>query len=83
MSAQASWAATAPRGRGEILRRAYEAIVADVDDLALLMTLGMGKSVAESRGEVLYAAEFFRWFAEEAVRIGGRFATAPDAAPAS
>ena len=72
------WAATAPRARGEILRRAYEAIVAQVDELALLMTLEMGKSVAESRGEVLYAAEFFRWFSEEAVRIGGRFATAPD-----
>ena len=52
--------------------------MAQVDELALLMTLEMGKSVAESRGEVLYAAEFFRWFSEEAVRIGGRFATAPD-----
>jgi succinate-semialdehyde dehydrogenase / glutarate-semialdehyde dehydrogenase len=78
VAVQASWAATAPRERGEILRRAYEAIVADVDDLALLMTLEMGKSVAESRGEILYAAEFFRWFSEEAVRIGGRFSTAPD-----
>ena len=78
VAAQASWAATAPRERGEVLRRAYEAIVAQVDELALLMTLEMGKSVAESRGEVLYAAEFFRWYGEEAVRIGGRFSTAPD-----
>jgi succinate-semialdehyde dehydrogenase / glutarate-semialdehyde dehydrogenase len=78
VAASRSWAATAPRVRGEILRRAYEAIVAQVDELALLMTLEMGKSVAESRGEILYAAEFFRWFSEEAVRIGGRFATAPD-----
>jgi succinate-semialdehyde dehydrogenase/glutarate-semialdehyde dehydrogenase len=78
VAAQASWAATAPRERGEILRRAYEAIVVDVNQLALLMTLEMGKSVAESRVEILYAAEFFRWFSEEAVRIGGRFSTAPD-----
>lgn len=75
---QTSWARTAPRERGEILRRAFETIVDRVDDLALLMTLEMGKSLAESRAEVLYAAEFFRWFSEEAVRIGGRFATSPD-----
>jgi succinate-semialdehyde dehydrogenase / glutarate-semialdehyde dehydrogenase len=71
--AQAEWAASAPRDRGEILRRAYEAIVAQTDDLALLMTLEMGKSVAESRAEIAYAAEFFRWFSEEAVRIHGRY----------
>ncbi|MGO9763439.1 MAG: NAD-dependent succinate-semialdehyde dehydrogenase [Solirubrobacteraceae bacterium] len=71
--AQAEWAAHAPRERGEILRRAYEAIVAQAEDLALLMTLEMGKSVAESRAEIGYAAEFFRWFAEEAVRIHGRY----------
>jgi succinate-semialdehyde dehydrogenase / glutarate-semialdehyde dehydrogenase len=70
---QAGWAATAPRERGEILRRAYEAIVARSDELALLMTLEMGKSVAESRAEIAYAAEFFRWFSEEAVRIHGRY----------
>jgi len=70
---QAEWAATAPRERGEILRRAYEAIVEQTDDLALLMTLEMGKSVAESRSEIAYAAEFFRWFSEEAVRIHGRY----------
>jgi succinate-semialdehyde dehydrogenase/glutarate-semialdehyde dehydrogenase len=70
---QAEWAAWAPRERGEILRRAYEAIVAQSDDLALLMTLEMGKALAESRAEIAYAAEFFRWFSEEAVRIHGRY----------
>ena len=71
--AQAEWAAHPPRERGEILRRAYEAIVEKADELALLMTLEMGKSVAESRAEITYAAEFFRWFSEEAVRIHGRY----------
>ena len=71
--AQAAWAAHAPRERGEILRRAYEAIVARAEELALLMTLEMGKAVAESRAEIAYAAEFFRWFSEEAVRIHGRY----------
>ena len=70
---QADWAAHPPRERGEILRRAYEAIVENTEDLALLMTLDMGKSVAESRAEITYAAEFFRWFSEEAVRIHGRY----------
>ena len=70
---QAEWAACAPRERGEILRRAYEALVAQSEDLALLMTLEMGKAVAESRAEIAYAAEFFRWFSEEAVRIHGRY----------
>ena len=70
---QAEWAASAPRDRGEILRRAYEAIVEQTDDLALLMTLEMGKALAESRAEIAYAAEFFRWFSEEAVRIHGRY----------
>jgi succinate-semialdehyde dehydrogenase/glutarate-semialdehyde dehydrogenase len=71
--AQGEWAVHPPRERGEILRRAYEAIVAQTDDLALLMTLEMGKSLAESRAEIAYAAEFFRWFSEEAVRIHGRY----------
>ncbi len=71
--AQAEWGVSAPRERGEILRRAYEAIVEHTDRLALLMTLEMGKSVAESRAEIAYAAEFFRWFSEEAVRIHGRY----------
>jgi succinate-semialdehyde dehydrogenase/glutarate-semialdehyde dehydrogenase len=71
--AQAEWAASAPRERGEILRRAYEAIVAQTDELALLMTLEMGKALSESRAEIAYAAEFFRWFSEEAVRVHGRY----------
>jgi succinate-semialdehyde dehydrogenase/glutarate-semialdehyde dehydrogenase len=75
VDAQAEWGATPPRERGEILRRAYETVVERADDLALLMTLEMGKPVAESHAEVLYAAEFFRWFAEEAVRIEGRYTT--------
>jgi succinate-semialdehyde dehydrogenase/glutarate-semialdehyde dehydrogenase len=76
--AQASWAATAPRFRAEILRSAYELIMARQDDLALLMTLEMGKPVAESKGEVAYAAEFFRWFSEEAVRMKGEYYRSPD-----
>jgi succinate-semialdehyde dehydrogenase/glutarate-semialdehyde dehydrogenase len=80
VAAQAGWAATAPRDRGEILRRAFELITARIDDLALLMTLEMGKTVAESKAEITYAAEFFRWFAEEAVRISGRYSTAPNGA---
>jgi succinate-semialdehyde dehydrogenase/glutarate-semialdehyde dehydrogenase len=76
--AQAGFAAMAPRARGEILRRAYDAMMANVDDLALIMTLEMGKPLAESKGEVAYAAEFFRWFSEEAVRIDGGYATAPN-----
>jgi succinate-semialdehyde dehydrogenase / glutarate-semialdehyde dehydrogenase len=71
--AQAQWAATAPRERGEILRRAYEALTERIDELALLMTLEMGKAVAESRAEISYAAEFLRWFSEEAVRVHGRY----------
>ena len=76
--AQQGFAAMPPRERGEILRRAYEVIMARIDDLALLMTLEMGKPVAESKGEITYAAEFFRWFAEEAVRIDGGYAVAPN-----
>jgi succinate-semialdehyde dehydrogenase/glutarate-semialdehyde dehydrogenase len=75
---QAEWAAHPPRERGEILRRSFETIVERIDDLALLMTLEMGKPVAESKAEITYAAEFFRWFSEEAVRIEGRFAKAPN-----
>jgi succinate-semialdehyde dehydrogenase / glutarate-semialdehyde dehydrogenase len=78
VAAQADWAAHPPRERGEILRRAFEAINDRSDELALLMTLEMGKPVAESRAEIAYAAEFFRWFAEEAVRIDGRYGVAPN-----
>jgi len=72
VAAQASFAAMAPRERGEILRRAYEIMMDRIDDLALVMTLEMGKPLAEAKGEITYAAEFFRWFAEEAVRNAGR-----------
>ena len=74
---QESWAATPARERGEILRSVFETIIAKADDIATLMTLEMGKVVAESLGEVKYGAEFFRWFAEEAVRIHGRFTPSP------
>src|SRR5829696_1214328 len=67
----AAWAAHPPRERGEILRRAFEALNDRADELALLMTLEMGKPLAESKAEIAYAAEFFRWFAEQAVRIDG------------
>ena len=77
VAAQESWAATDPRERGEILRKAFELITARADDFALLMTLEMGKPLAEARGEVTYGAEFFRWFSEEAVRIAGRYSVAP------
>src|SRR6202789_4444380 len=80
VEAAPAWAAYAPRERGEILRRAFETIVARADDLALLMTLEMGKPLAESRSEIVYGAEFLRWFSEEAVRIDGRFSTAPNGA---
>jgi succinate-semialdehyde dehydrogenase/glutarate-semialdehyde dehydrogenase len=74
---QETWAATPARERGEVLRSVFETIIAKADDIATLMTLEMGKVVAESLGEVKYGAEFFRWFAEEAVRIGGRYTPSP------
>ena len=80
VAAQPDWAATPPRDRGEILRAAFERISERADDFATLMTLEMGKTLAESRGEVTYGAEFFRWFSEEAVRIHGRWSTAPNGA---
>jgi succinate-semialdehyde dehydrogenase/glutarate-semialdehyde dehydrogenase len=81
--AQRDWARTAPRQRSELLRTAYEALLARTEELALLMTLEMGKPLDEARGEVRYAAEFMRWFSEEAVRIDGGYATAPDGAKRS
>ncbi|MBC7594998.1 MAG: NAD-dependent succinate-semialdehyde dehydrogenase [Kineosporiaceae bacterium] len=80
VAAQESWAATPPRDRGEILRKAFELITDRADDLAMLMTLEMGKPLKESKTEIAYASEFFRWFAEEAVRISGRFSMAPNGA---
>jgi succinate-semialdehyde dehydrogenase / glutarate-semialdehyde dehydrogenase len=80
VAAQADWARTAPRDRGELLRAAYEKITERAEEFAMLMTLEMGKTLAESRGEVTYGAEFFRWFSEEAVRISGRWSTAPNGA---
>ncbi len=77
-AAQAAWGAHPPRERGEILRRAFEEIIERADELALLMTLEMGKAVAESRAEIVYAAEFLRWFSEEASRIHGRYAIPPN-----
>jgi succinate-semialdehyde dehydrogenase/glutarate-semialdehyde dehydrogenase len=77
VDAAEAWAATEPRARGEILRRAFELLHQRAEDFALLMTLEMGKPLAESRGEVAYGAEFFRWFSEEAVRIAGRYSVAP------
>ena len=79
-AAQAEWAAHPPRERGEILRRAFEEMTERADELALLMTLEMGKAVKESKAEIAYAAEFLRWNAEQAVRIDGRFSTAPNGA---
>ena len=76
--AQVDWAKHPPRERGEILRRAFETITERIDELALLMTLEMGKPIADSKAEISYAAEFFRWYSEQAVRIDGRYAIAPD-----
>src|ERR1700759_3087599 len=75
--AQPGSAGTAPRERGEILRAVFEKITERAEDIATLMTLEMGKVLPESMGEVRYGAEFFRWFAEEAVRIAGRFTPSP------
>jgi succinate-semialdehyde dehydrogenase/glutarate-semialdehyde dehydrogenase len=77
---QAEWAATPPNERGEILWRAFELLNERADDLALLMTLEMGKSVAESKAEIAYSAEFFRWFSGEALRIDGNYKVAGNAA---
>ncbi|MEV8372268.1 NAD-dependent succinate-semialdehyde dehydrogenase [Kribbella sp. NPDC056861] len=71
------WAATAPRARAEILRRAYELIAADIDQLSALITSENGKSEADARAEVLYSAEFFRWYSEEAVRTEGGYGSSP------
>ena len=77
-AAQESWASTAPRIRGEILRRAFDLLQERKEEFALLMTLEMGKPLAEARGEVAYGGEFLRWFSEEAVRISGRYGSNPE-----
>ncbi len=78
VAAQDGWAATAPRVRGEILRGAFDLLQERADEFALLMTLEMGKPLAEARSEVAYGGEFLRWFSEEAVRIGGHYGVNPE-----
>jgi succinate-semialdehyde dehydrogenase / glutarate-semialdehyde dehydrogenase len=80
VAAQADWAASAPNDRSEILRSAYEALNDRADELATLMSLEMGKSVAESKGEIVYAADFFRWNAGEALRSDGYYKTSGNGA---
>ena len=77
VEAQRAWAEFSPRGRAEVLRAVYEKITARTDEFARTMTKEMGKPLAEAKGEVAYGAEYFRWFAEEAVRIPGRLGRAP------
>ncbi len=72
-----TWSKTAPRIRGEILRKAFEIMVTEADRLAEIISKENGKVLSDAKGEILYAAEFFRWFSEEAVRINGEFRTAP------
>ena len=76
--AQAEWGKSTPRERADILRRAYELVIASTDRLAAIMTAEMGKPLAEAKGEVAYGAEMLRWFSEEAVRIGGDHTTSVD-----
>ena len=80
VAAQAGWAATSPNERSEILYRAFTTMQERSGELALLMTLEMGKALSESKGEIAYAAEFFRWFSGEALRIDGYFKTAGNGA---
>ena len=75
---QSSWSKVAPRERGEILRRAFELIRERAEEFATLISLEMGKPIAEARGEVAYGNEFLRWFSEEAVRISGRYGSSPE-----
>ena len=75
---QATWAKVAPRERGEILRRTFELVRERSEEFATLISLEMGKPIAEARGEVAYGNEFLRWFSEEAVRITGRYGSSPE-----
>jgi len=77
-NAQAKWAKTSPRERSEILRLTFELVRARSEEFAMLISLEMGKPLAEARGEVTYGNEFLRWFSEEAVRITGRFGSLPE-----
>ena len=79
-AAQPDWAARPPRERGEVLRKAFELMIERKEELAFLMSLEMGKSLTDARGEVVYAAEFFRWYSEEAVRVGGEVRMSPSGA---
>jgi succinate-semialdehyde dehydrogenase/glutarate-semialdehyde dehydrogenase len=76
--AQADWAKTSPRFRADILKAAFDRVIEMADDFAVLMSIEMGKTFAEAKGEVMYGAEFLRWFSEEATRVSGRFGAAPD-----
>ena len=76
-SAFPTFAKMPARARGEILRKAFEIMIAEADDLARLVSRENGKVFADAKGEILYAAEFFRWFSEEAVRVNGEFRHAP------
>jgi succinate-semialdehyde dehydrogenase / glutarate-semialdehyde dehydrogenase len=78
VAAGPAFATHPPRERGEILRRAFQAIIDNQEELALLMTLEMGKPLTESRAEIAYGAEFLRWFSEQAVRIEGRYGVSPN-----
>lgn len=80
VTAQTQWARTSPRERSELLRRTFELVQDRSEEFATLMTLEMGKPLAEARGEVTYGAEYLRWFAEEAVRNYGHHATLPEGA---
>ncbi|MFI9560455.1 NAD-dependent succinate-semialdehyde dehydrogenase [Nonomuraea endophytica] len=77
VAAQEAWAATPPKERADVLRRAREGMLARIEEFALLITREMGKPLAESRAEVNYAADFLQWFAEEAVRISGEYRMSP------
>ena len=77
-AAQAKWGKTSPRERAEILRRTFELVRERSEEFAMLISLEMGKPIAEARGEVTYGNEFVRWFSEEAVRIGGRYGSLPE-----
>ena len=75
--AAAGWAATSPRARAEILRKCYEKMIENIEWLTYLISLENGKALPDSRSEVLYAAEFFRWYAEETCHVLGEMAMAP------